>query len=128
MNEIEIAPPSVVQQAAADFAYALSETLEYKYFERAEELLRKDMRAQQALLEYQQKWKSLEALMRLNALGIQEQQELERLRDAYVTQPTVIGYIQAQEGLAELCQAAGNSISQATGLNYASVCSSGCCG
>jgi hypothetical protein len=79
-------------------------------------------------LEFQKKWKSSEALMRLNALGIEEQQELERLRQAYITKPSVVAYVQAQADLVELCRVAGNSISQATGLNYAAVCSSGCCG
>jgi len=128
LNDIEIAPPSVVLQAAADFSYALTETVEYKSFERADDFLRKDVHAQQALSEFQKKWKSSEALMRLNALGIEEQQELERLRQAYITKPSVVAYVQAQADLVELCRVAGNSISQATGLNYAAVCSSGCCG
>ena len=128
MNELEIAPPSVVRQAISDFAYALAETSQFKSFEQAEDRLRKDNQAQQALSAYQTKWRSLEGLIRLNALGSDDQQELERLRQAYITEPSVLAYVQAQADLVEVCQAAGNLISQATCLNFATVCGSGCCG
>jgi cell fate (sporulation/competence/biofilm development) regulator YlbF (YheA/YmcA/DUF963 family) len=128
LNEIEIAPHSVVWQAASDFANALSKTAQFESFEQADFRLRKDDRAQKALLTYQSKWRSLEALIRLNALSSDDQLELERLRQAYITEPSVVAFIQAQANLVELCQTAGNMFSQATGLNFSSVCGSGCCG
>lgn len=128
MNEIDITPISVVWQAASDFAKALSETDQFKAFEQADYQLRKDVPAQEALIAYQQKWRSLEVMIRLNALSDEDQLELERLRQAYITMPTVQVYAQAQANLVDICQSAGNLISQATGLNYATVCGSGCCG
>ena len=128
MNEIEIAPPSVVQQAVHDFANALAETVQFKAFEQAEYRLRHDALAQQLLAAYQGKWKSQEALIRLNALSVEDQKELERLRQAYLAEPCVVAYAEAQANLLPLCQAAGNMLSQATGLNFAAACSSGCCG
>jgi cell fate (sporulation/competence/biofilm development) regulator YlbF (YheA/YmcA/DUF963 family) len=128
LNEIEISPPSVVRQAVSDFANALAETAQFKTFEQADFRLRQDANAQQALLAYQEKWKSLEALIRLNALSLEDQQGLERLRQAYLTRSTVTDYVQAHADLVPLCQVAGNMISQATGLNFATVCGSGCCG
>ena len=128
MNEIEITPHAVVWQAATDFASALAETVQFKAFEQADFHLRKDSDAQQALSAYQDKWRSLEALIRLNALSIEDKQELERLRQVYLTKQTVAAYVQAQADLVALCQIAGNTISQATGLNFATVCGSGCCG
>jgi cell fate (sporulation/competence/biofilm development) regulator YlbF (YheA/YmcA/DUF963 family) len=128
LNEIEIVPPSVVWHAVNDFASALAETSQFKAFEQADLQLRQDANAQQALSIYHEKWRSLEALIRLNALSIEDQQELERLRQAYLVNTTVNAYAQARMDLAPLCQAAGKMISQATGLNFPAVCSSGCCG
>jgi cell fate (sporulation/competence/biofilm development) regulator YlbF (YheA/YmcA/DUF963 family) len=128
MNEIEIAPSTVIWQAVSDFAQALSETEQFKSFEQADYRLRKDDHAQEALSAYQTKWQSLERQIQLNALSSEDRQELEQLRQAYILKPSVVAYVQAQADLVELCQVAGNMISQATGLNFSAVCSPGCCG
>jgi cell fate (sporulation/competence/biofilm development) regulator YlbF (YheA/YmcA/DUF963 family) len=125
---MEISPPSVVRQAVSDFANALAETVQFKAFEQANNRMHQDSNAQMAIAAYQGKWRSLEVLIRLNALSAEDQQELERLRQVYLARPTVADYAQAQADLAALCQASEHSITQATGLSFAAICSSGCCG
>lgn len=128
MNEIEIAPPSVVWQATSDFANALAETAQFKAFEQAKDCLHHDDHAQQAFSAYQIKWRSLEALIRLNALGMDDQKELENLRRAYLAEPSITDYFQAQSNLAELCREAADKLSQASGLNFVTACVPSCCG
>jgi hypothetical protein len=55
-------------------------------------------------------------------------QELERLRQAFTSQPSVVAYLQAQNDLMALSQACASLLSQATGLNYSASCGSSCCG
>ena len=128
LDDIEIAPPSVVKQAARVFAAVLSETLQFKAFEQAAGVFQKDDVAQRAMQEYEAKQQSLRALLMLNAAPVEEQQELERLRQAFFSQPSVVAYIQTQNDLMALSQACADLLSQATGLNYAAACGSSCCG
>ena len=128
LDDIEIAPPSVVKRAARDFAAALSETPQYKAFEDANGVFQKDEVAQRAQQAYEARQQSLRALLMLNAAPAEDQQELERLRQAFFSQPSVVVYLQAQNDLMALSQACGDLLSQATGLNYAASCGSSCCG
>ena len=128
LDDIEIAPPSVVKQAARDFAAALSETPQYRAFEQAAGLFQKDEVAQRAQQEYEAKQQSLRGLLMLNAASAEEQQELERLRQAFFSQPSVVAYLRAQNELMALSQACADLLSQATGLNYSASCGSSCCG
>jgi len=127
LNDIEVASPSVVRAAARDFAIVLSETPQFKVFEQAYEAFRKDAAAHQALSAYQDKAKSLRALLMLNAISEAERVELERLKNDYMTRPTVQAYA-AEAELTILCQQAAGMISAATGLNYAASCGASCCG
>ena len=63
MNDIDVATPSVVRTAARDFAAVLAETPQFKAFEQAYETFRNDAAAQQALVAYQTKVRSLRAVM-----------------------------------------------------------------
>jgi cell fate (sporulation/competence/biofilm development) regulator YlbF (YheA/YmcA/DUF963 family) len=128
LDDIEVASPSVVHAAARDFAAALSETPQFKAFERAYEALNKDTVAHQALSAYQTKVKSLRALLMLNAVGEAERAELDRLKNDYVTRPTVQAYAAAETELTSLCQQTAGMISEAIGLNYAASCGASCCG
>lgn len=128
LSDIEVASPSVVHAAARGFAAALAETAQFKAFEQAYVALRHDTAASQALLAYQEKAKSLRAVLMLNAASESEQRELERLKNDYVTRPTVQAYINAEAELTVLCQQAGEMISQAIGLNYSAACGASCCG
>jgi cell fate (sporulation/competence/biofilm development) regulator YlbF (YheA/YmcA/DUF963 family) len=127
LNELELAPPSVARQAAAEFAAALADTTQYKAFEAADERLRHDEAAQQAMEAFQSKQNSLQALLMLNAVSPEEQAELERLRDAFLAEASVVAYLQAEADLRALCQATADALSQDVGLNFAAACASGCC-
>jgi len=128
INDIEVAPPSVVKQAARNFASVLAETPQFKSFEQAAERFRQDQAAQQAMEAYKEKQMSWRALLMLNALSAEQRTELENLKNAFVNQPVVQEYFQAQTELAALCQTLGDALSESIGLNYAAACGVSCCG
>lgn len=127
LNDLELAPPSVIRQAARDLATALAETPQFKAFEQANERLRYDQAAQRAIEAYQTKQQSLQMLFMLNAVGQDEQAELERLRQAFLAEPAVAAYLQAQEQFAALCQEAADLLSRHIGLSFTAACGPGCC-
>ena len=127
-DDIDIAPPSVVKQAARDFAAALAETPEFKAFEQAADAFRQDPVAQKALGAYQEKQLAWRALLMLNALSSKQRAELESLQSAFMNQTIVQEYFNAQTKFAALCQALGDTLSESIGLNYAAACGVGCCG
>ena len=128
IDDIEIAPPSVVKQSARDFAAALSETTQFIVFEQAAYAFRHDQTAQQAMQAYQQKQQALRALVMLNTLSLEQRNDLEHLYNAFNSQPVVQEYFRAQMELASLCQALGDVLSESIGLNYAAACGVSCCG
>ena len=128
IEDIEIASPSVVKQAARDFAAALAETPQFKAFEQTAYAFRQNQAAQQAMQAYQQKQQSLRALLMLDALSAEQRDELERLQSAFINQPVVKEYFTAQAKLATLCQALGDVLSESIGLNFAAACGVSCCG
>lgn len=85
LENIEIAPRSVMKQTAHDFAAALAETPQFKAFEETAYAFRKDQIAQQAMLAYQKKHTELRALIMLNALSPEQRDELERLESAFLS-------------------------------------------
>mgnify|MGYP005860165123 CR=1 FL=1 len=127
LNELEIASPSAVRGAARDFAAALADTPQFKAIEEAAERLRADEAAQHTMQAYQAKQQSLQALLMLNAVSAEERAELERLRQAFLTQPSVRAYFQAEDDLRALCQTTAVLLSQHIGIDFASACGSGCC-
>lgn len=127
-NDLELAPRAVVLSVARDFAAALAETPQFKAFEQAADRFQQDQEAQQITQAYQQKQHALRALLMLNAVSKEEQAELERLHDLFVTHPMVQAYFEAQTELIALCQTLGDALSQAIGLNYAAACGVSCCG
>ena len=128
LKDIEVASPSVTKSAARNFAAALAEMPQFKAFEQAYEALNHDAAAHQALSAYQEKAKSLRALIMLNALNEPDRAELERLKNEYMTRPAVKAYAATEAELTALCQQLAGMISQATGLNYAAACGASCCG
>jgi len=127
-EDIEVAPPSVVRQAADDFAEALAKTPQFKAFEQAVYSFRHNQAAQQAMQAYKEKQQSLRALLLLNALSHEQRAELERLESEFTNQPTAMEFLQAQTELTILCQVLGDMLSEAIGLNYAAACGARCCG
>ena len=128
LNDIEVATPSVVRAAARDFATTLSETPQFKAFEQAYEAFNNDVAAHQSLSAYQDKARSLRAVLMLNAVSETERAELESLKNDYVMRSTAQAYAAAEAELTALCQHAAGMISAATGLNYAASCGASCCG
>ena len=127
MNDLELAPASVVKQAARDFAATLAETSQFKAYEEAADRLNQDTEAQRAIAAFEAKQQSLQALLMLNAVSEADQAELQRLQRAFSSLPAVVAYFQAQADLMTLCQTTGDLLSQAIGVNYATACGSGCC-
>jgi cell fate (sporulation/competence/biofilm development) regulator YlbF (YheA/YmcA/DUF963 family) len=127
INDIEISPPSVVHQAVRDFAAALVETPQFKVLEQVSETLRRDERALRAMQAYQVKQQSLQALLMLNAVSVEEQAELERLRQAFLNEPSVLAYYQAQGELTKVCQVVTDLLSKHLGLSFVAACGPGCC-
>jgi cell fate (sporulation/competence/biofilm development) regulator YlbF (YheA/YmcA/DUF963 family) len=117
-----------VQQAARAFAIALSETREFQAFEEAATALQNDTVARCAIEAYQQREQSLRALHMLGAVSPMELQELERLRQAYVEEPSVVAYVAAQEALTHLAQAGADRLTQQIGLDLVAACGGSCCG
>lgn len=127
LNELELAPPEVVRQSARDFAVALSETPQFKAYEIAIERLNNDPQVQHALEALEKKQQALQAVLLLNAMSAEEREELERLRLAFLSQPGVTAFYQAQADLQIVCRAAADWLSEAIGLNFAAACGAGCC-
>jgi len=127
LNELELAPPEVVRQAARDFAVALSETPQFRAHEEATERLNQDPMAQRAIDAFQAKRESLQAMLLLNAVSEADKAELQRLQQMFASAPAVVAYAQAQADLMAICQASADWLSEAIGLNYAAACGSGCC-
>lgn len=128
MSDFELTPPSVVRQAARDFAVALAETPQFKSFEQAAYALRHDQKAQLAMEAYHHRRKSLQGMLVLNAVGVEEQVELERLRQRYLAEPSVQAYLQAHGELVTICQAAADLLSRYIGVDYSAACGTSCCG
>lgn len=127
-GKIEIATAEAVKRSARDFAAAVAETTQFKAFEGAADRLREDSVAQRALGAYQERLIAWRALSMLNALSDEQKAELEELRLAFVSQPVVAEYFDAQTELAGLCRALGDTLSESVGLNYAASCGASCCG
>lgn len=128
INDIQVAPTSVVKQAARNFASVLAETPQFKIFEQAAERFRQDQAAQQAMKAFQEKQRDWRALIMLNALSSEQRAELEGLKTVFMNQHVVEEYFKVQSGLATLCQTLGDAISESIGLNYAAACGVSCCG
>ncbi len=128
-NNLEVASKEVVMQAARQFAETFGESPQFQAFEKAYNNYRQDAGAQNALQEFQKKQASLKALLMLNSVSDQDRQELQRLQERFYQQPSVMRYTAAQEALVAISQEIGDTLSNATGLDYASSCrTGGCCG
>lgn len=75
MNDLEIAPATVVKEAAHGFAAVLAELQQFKTFEQLTLRFRQDEAAQKDMQAYQQKQQSLRVLRRLNAVSPVDQAE-----------------------------------------------------
>ncbi len=127
LTDLDVAPPSVVKQAAHDFAAALAATPQYQAYERAEDSLRQDVAAQRVMGAYQSKQRSLRMSLMLGTVSAEERAELQRLQQDFLAQPAIAAFLRAQADLQALCQATANLLSDGIGLNFAGACKKGCC-
>jgi cell fate (sporulation/competence/biofilm development) regulator YlbF (YheA/YmcA/DUF963 family) len=128
-NDLEVAPRSAVMQSAKQFAETLGDTPQYREFEQSYFNFRKDTEAQSAIQEFQKKQASLKALLMLNAVSEEDRQELQRLQERFIQQPSALRYTKAQEELVAISQEIGDLLSKAIGLDYGASCKTGgCCG
>ena len=123
----DLAMTGEVSAAAKAFASALADTPEFRTFEESYHAFKHDRAAQEAVRLFQEKQRSLQAMQQLGMLEQKELDELEGLRDAMMNQPRVRAYVEAQNELTLLCQAAAKELSEALGLDFASACAPGCC-
>lgn len=129
LSNFDIAPPEVVQQAAHDFAAALAAVPQFKAFEEAAHALQQDKVAQSALQAYQAKQRALQMMLMLNAVSVEDRDELTRLYQAFAGRPSFQAYVRSEADLRALCQAAGDLLSRHIGFDFAAACASGgCCG
>jgi cell fate (sporulation/competence/biofilm development) regulator YlbF (YheA/YmcA/DUF963 family) len=117
----------VIDQAIKGFAMALTEADVFQVFEVAAQKLHQDQEAQEVIAAFQEKQNSLQMMLKLNAVSPEDRGELERLRDAFVSNPTVAAYLEAQENLTTTCQAVAQLLNQSTGLSFSTACRPGCC-
>jgi len=117
---------TAVALAVRAFAETLADSAVFHRFEQANQQLRADSEAQAAMLAYQQKQQSLQALLMLNAVSPAERSELERLEEAFFNQPTVTALLEAQTELRAVCQTAAAILSERIELPFAAACGPGC--
>ena len=128
LNELEIASSEVVHQAARNFAAALAGSAEFQAFEAASEKMDNDPAAQAALNAFQAKQRQIKGTQSSRPITAEEQHDFMLVRQAFLDQPSVAAYFQAQANLIAICQEAGDMLSNYTGLNFgATASSSGCC-
>lgn len=125
--ELEVAPPSVVKQAAQDVALALKQTTEYRLLESAAAALNADVEAQQAIEAYRTKQQALQMMLQLNAVSPEDRMELNRLYQAFALRKSVQEYTTAEAAFRTLCQVAGDYLSNRIGFDFAATASAGCC-
>jgi cell fate (sporulation/competence/biofilm development) regulator YlbF (YheA/YmcA/DUF963 family) len=127
LNDLDIAPQSVVLHAARDFAEALAATVPFRTFEEADRALRGDQAAQKVIAAYQSRQQSMRMAVMLNSASAEDRAELERLKNAFLDEPAVAAYLRAQTDVSALFRAAGDQLSRHIGLSFTAACSSGCC-
>ncbi len=127
LTDLELVLSPAVRRAAQHFATTLAGTPQFKKFEEMTQTFLHDQSAQNAIAAFKAKQQALKALLMLNAVSDTERAELERLRQAVLTNPTYAAYRQAQDELIALCRSADGLLSSSIGLSLSAACSPGCC-
>ena len=118
-----------VNDAIQVFAQALANTSEFQTFDENYHAFKHDPAAQQTVRLFQEKQRSLQMMQQLGMLDQSELDELKRLREMMLSQPSVQAYMDAQNALMLVCQTVAQELSAAIGLDFANACmSSSCCG
>lgn len=129
LNDLEIAPKSVVLQTARLFSKTLADTPQFQEFEESYQNFRQDLKTQKLYQELQKKQESLRVMAMLSAVSEKDRTELENLQKDFYRQKSVSRYLKAQEDLISICQEVGDLLSKSVGLDFGSSCRvGGCCG
>ena len=126
--ESTVSTEQEISSAIRDFVNALVESAHYKKYESMSEKFQNDLDAQKALQEYRAKAKDLQTKQMFNTINPAEQQDLQRLWVAFLGFKSVQDFFDAQGKFQALCIECAQVISDACGLDFATSCSSGCCG
>jgi cell fate (sporulation/competence/biofilm development) regulator YlbF (YheA/YmcA/DUF963 family) len=119
---------SDVERAARRFAAALAETPTFQAFQVASRRFREDEQAQDAYRAHQAQQRALQPLLMLSAASDEQRAELDRLYEAFVTEPSAAELLEAQASLIALCRAIDGVLSERVGLLFAATCRPRCCG
>ena len=113
---------SQVSEAIQAFAQALANTPEFQTFDDNYHSFKHDPAAQQTVRLFQEKQRSLQMMQQLGMLDQSELDELKRLRETMMSQPSVQVYLDAQNELMLVCQTAAQELSATIGLDFANAC------
>lgn len=130
INELELAPTTVILEAARQYAKAFTATRQYQAFVKAYNDFLEDETAQQTLFQLRQKHEQIRNQPLSEPVGETIQTEIKRLEEIFYAQPSVKAYLGAQNELIALAQTHGDVLSEALGLDFAAACQrrGGCCG
>lgn len=117
-----------VREAATTFAHALADTPQFRAFEEGYHAYKHDRAAQEAASRFEDKQRSLQMMQQLGVVEPSERDELNRLREAMMSEPKIRAYVEAQDELMLLCQAVVKEMSETIGLDFAGACAPSCCG
>ena len=126
-NETD-AEPSDVERAARRFAAALAETPTYRAFEEASVRFSNDEHARAAYQAFQERQRELQPMIMLGAASEEQKTELDQMYQAFMSEHSASGLLDAQASLAALCSQLDIVLSQRLGIPFAATCSPGCCG
>ena len=126
-NETD-AEPSDVERAARRFAAALAETPTFRAFEEASVRFSNDEHARAAYRAFQERQRELQPMIMLGAASKEQKAELDQMYQAFMSEHSASGLLDAQASLAALCSQLDIVLSQRLGIPFAATCSPGCCG
>ncbi len=111
-----------------NFASALSNSEEFKNYEKTFSALNQNEVAQQELQSFRQKQQEINQLFRQNGDREKALAELGKIQSSLLKNPVIADHTAAQEALMTICTEAGTTLSKNIGLDYAIVCGPSCCG
>lgn len=128
MSTTVVALEPQVREAATAFAQALADTPEFRTFEEGYHTFKHDRAAQEAVRRFEDEQRSVQMMQQLGVVEPSERDELNRRREAMMSEPKIRAYVEAQDELMLLCQAAVKELSETIGLDFAGACAPGSCG
>lgn len=122
------AKPSDVTRATQRLAAVLAETSVFKAFEEASARFSDDEQAREAYRAFQVRQRELQPMLMLGAASEEQKAELDRLHEAFMSEPSALALLDAQASLAALCSQLDVLLSEQLEFPFGATCSPGCCG